>query len=100
MRPPVTGRTCCSALISLTSVRSSHLRPAVEMLLLHAQELGKQFRIEVVVRSQQGSVAAIESLAKRFYGLQYHPEVLSRDPFPASSLQGGSKSFSEKAKVG
>ncbi|KAM1145969.1 hypothetical protein ACFX2I_037861 [Malus domestica] len=72
---------------------------AVEMLLLQSQELGKQFRVEVVVRSQQGSVAAIESLARRFYGLQYHPEVLSRDPFPASSLQGGSKSFSEKAKV-
>ncbi|KAM1258403.1 hypothetical protein ACFX13_038737 [Malus domestica] len=72
---------------------------AVEMLLLQAQELGKQFRVEVVVRSQQGSVAAIESPARRFYGLQYHPEVLNRDPFPASSLQGGSKSFSEKAKV-
>jgi GMP synthase (glutamine-hydrolysing) len=31
---------------------------------------------EVVARSQQGAVAAIENRAKRFYGLQYHPEVL------------------------
>lgn len=31
---------------------------------------------EVVARSQQGAVAAIENRAKRFYGLQYHPEVI------------------------
>ncbi|KAA8520834.1 hypothetical protein F0562_011507 [Nyssa sinensis] len=30
---------------------------------------------EVVARSQQGSVAAVENPARRFYGLQYHPEV-------------------------
>lgn len=30
---------------------------------------------EVVARSQQGAVAAIENRAKRFFGLQYHPEV-------------------------
>lgn len=30
---------------------------------------------EVVARSQQGSVAAIENRQRRFYGLQYHPEV-------------------------
>lgn len=30
---------------------------------------------EVVARSQQGAVAAVESLGRRFYGLQYHPEV-------------------------
>lgn len=30
---------------------------------------------EIVARSQQGSVAAVENPAKRFYGLQYHPEV-------------------------
>ncbi|KAE8055383.1 hypothetical protein FH972_012224 [Carpinus fangiana] len=30
---------------------------------------------EVVARSQQGAVAAIENRARRFYGLQYHPEV-------------------------
>ncbi|KAI3873417.1 hypothetical protein MKW98_008069 [Papaver atlanticum] len=29
----------------------------------------------VVAKSQQGSVAAIENPARRFYGLQYHPEV-------------------------
>ncbi|OVA14029.1 GMP synthase [Macleaya cordata] len=29
----------------------------------------------VVARSQQGSVAAIENPLRRFYGLQYHPEV-------------------------
>lgn len=31
---------------------------------------------EVVARSQQGAVAAIENRAKRFFGLQYHPEVI------------------------
>lgn len=30
---------------------------------------------EVVARSQQGAVAAVENRVKRFYGLQYHPEV-------------------------
>ncbi|KAK3034538.1 hypothetical protein RJ639_033784 [Escallonia herrerae] len=30
---------------------------------------------EVVARSQQGAVAAVENPARRFYGLQYHPEV-------------------------
>ncbi|XP_030538084.2 GMP synthase [glutamine-hydrolyzing] [Rhodamnia argentea] len=30
---------------------------------------------EVVARSQQGTVAAVESRGRRFYGLQYHPEV-------------------------
>ncbi|KAG0474854.1 hypothetical protein HPP92_014540 [Vanilla planifolia] len=30
---------------------------------------------EVIARSLQGSVAAIENPSKRFYGLQYHPEV-------------------------
>ncbi|XP_077225848.1 GMP synthase (glutamine-hydrolyzing), putative / glutamine amidotransferase [Tasmannia lanceolata] len=30
---------------------------------------------EVVARSQQGAVAAIENPKGRFYGLQYHPEV-------------------------
>ncbi|KAG9452073.1 hypothetical protein H6P81_004977 [Aristolochia fimbriata] len=30
---------------------------------------------KVVARSQQGVVAAIENSEKRFYGLQYHPEV-------------------------
>ncbi|MED6191445.1 hypothetical protein PIB30_000545 [Stylosanthes scabra] len=29
----------------------------------------------VVARSQQGAVAAIENLSRKFYGLQYHPEV-------------------------
>lgn len=32
---------------------------------------------EVVARSQQGSVAAVECTGRRFYGLQYHPEVVS-----------------------
>lgn len=31
---------------------------------------------EVVARSQQGAVAALENRQERFYGLQYHPEVL------------------------
>lgn len=30
---------------------------------------------EVVARSQQGTVAAVEDKKRRFYGLQYHPEV-------------------------
>ncbi|XP_058201392.1 uncharacterized protein LOC131316132 [Rhododendron vialii] len=30
---------------------------------------------EVVARSQQGTVAAVECPGRRFYGLQYHPEV-------------------------
>lgn len=30
---------------------------------------------EVVARSQQGAVAAIENRGRRIYGLQYHPEV-------------------------
>lgn len=30
---------------------------------------------EVVARSKQGAVAAIENREKRFHGLQYHPEV-------------------------
>lgn len=30
---------------------------------------------EVVARSQQGAVAAVEDPGRRFYGLQYHPEV-------------------------
>lgn len=31
---------------------------------------------EVVVRSQQGVVAAVENRPRRFFGLQYHPEVI------------------------
>lgn len=30
---------------------------------------------EVLARSQQGAVAAVEDKKRRFYGLQYHPEV-------------------------
>ncbi|MFS7941853.1 putative GMP synthase (glutamine-hydrolyzing) [Helianthus anomalus] len=30
---------------------------------------------EVVARSEQGAVAAVENKCRRFYGLQYHPEV-------------------------
>ncbi|KAH6787311.1 GMP synthase putative / glutamine amidotransferase [Perilla frutescens var. hirtella] len=30
---------------------------------------------EVVARSQQGAVAAVENRRRRFFGLQYHPEV-------------------------
>lgn len=30
---------------------------------------------EVVARSTQGAMAAIEDSKRRFYGLQYHPEV-------------------------
>lgn len=32
---------------------------------------------EVVARSRQGAVAAIENRRRGFYGLQYHPEVFS-----------------------
>lgn len=32
---------------------------------------------EVVARSTQGTLAGIEDRTRRFYGLQYHPEVLS-----------------------
>lgn len=31
---------------------------------------------EVVARSKQGAVAAIQNQLRRFYGLQYHPEVI------------------------
>ncbi|XP_040987559.1 GMP synthase [glutamine-hydrolyzing]-like [Juglans microcarpa x Juglans regia] len=41
---------------------------------------------EVVARSQQGAVAAIENRAKRFYGLQYHPEV-THSPEGMETLQ-------------
>ncbi|KAM1321723.1 hypothetical protein TB2_014332 [Malus domestica] len=42
----------------------------------HGDEVAKLPEgFEVVARSQQGLVAAIESPARRFYGLQYHPEV-------------------------
>ncbi|KAG6634060.1 hypothetical protein CIPAW_12G092600 [Carya illinoinensis] len=33
------------------------------------------YGFEVVARGQQGAMAAIENREKRFYGLQYHPEV-------------------------
>lgn len=33
---------------------------------------------EVVARSRQGAVAAIENRLRGFYGLQYHPEVYLR----------------------
>lgn len=42
----------------------------------HGDEVAKLPEgFEVVARSQQGSVAAIESPVRRIYGLQYHPEV-------------------------
>ncbi|XP_042510317.1 GMP synthase [glutamine-hydrolyzing] [Macadamia integrifolia] len=42
----------------------------------HGDEVAKlPDEFSVVARSQQGSVAAIQNLLKRFYGLQYHPEV-------------------------
>lgn len=34
---------------------------------------------EVVARSQQGAVAAVENRERRFFGLQYHPEVSGFD---------------------
>lgn len=42
-----------------------------------AAELPEGF--EVVARSQQGAVAAVENRERRFYGLQYHPEVIGSD---------------------
>lgn len=41
---------------------------------------------EVAAQSQQGVVAAIESPARRFYGLQYHPEVMAL-PYSILALQ-------------
>ncbi|GMH22699.1 hypothetical protein Nepgr_024542 [Nepenthes gracilis] len=42
----------------------------------HGDEVAKlPDGFEVVARSQQGLVAAVEDLSRRFYGLQYHPEV-------------------------
>lgn len=42
----------------------------------HGDEVAKlPDGFDVVARSQQGSVAAIENRLRRFYGLQYHPEV-------------------------
>ncbi|KAF9600645.1 hypothetical protein IFM89_011228 [Coptis chinensis] len=40
----------------------------------------------VVARSQQGSVAAIENSTRKFYGLQYHPEV-THSPEGMETLQ-------------
>ncbi|KAG7036037.1 guaA [Cucurbita argyrosperma subsp. argyrosperma] len=45
----------------------------------HGDEVAKLPEgFEVVARSQQGAVAAVENYAKKFYGLQYHPEFLLR----------------------
>ncbi|KAF5734816.1 GMP synthase [Tripterygium wilfordii] len=41
---------------------------------------------EVVAKSQQGAVAAVENREKRFYGLQYHPEV-THSPEGMDTLQ-------------
>ncbi|KAK9927189.1 hypothetical protein M0R45_024387 [Rubus argutus] len=42
----------------------------------HGDEVAKlPIGFEVAGKSQQGVVAALESLSRRFYGLQYHPEV-------------------------
>lgn len=42
----------------------------------HGDEVAKlPDGFSVVARSMQGSVAAIENSSRRFYGLQYHPEV-------------------------
>ncbi|XP_059641294.1 uncharacterized protein LOC132283372 [Cornus florida] len=42
----------------------------------HGDEVVKlPYGFEVLARSQQGAVAALENPSKRFYGLQYHPEV-------------------------
>ncbi|GAB4834421.1 hypothetical protein Ancab_032677 [Ancistrocladus abbreviatus] len=41
---------------------------------------------EVAARSQQGVVAAVENLSRRFYGLQYHPEV-THSPQGMETLQ-------------
>ncbi|CAK9141896.1 unnamed protein product [Ilex paraguariensis] len=41
---------------------------------------------EVVARSHQGSVAGVENRARRFYGLQYHPEV-THSPDGMETLQ-------------
>lgn len=47
-----------------------------EVWMSHGDEVAKLPEgFEVVARSQQGSVAAIENQLRRFYGLQYHPEV-------------------------
>ncbi|XP_023522216.1 uncharacterized protein LOC111786104 [Cucurbita pepo subsp. pepo] len=43
----------------------------------HGDEVAKLPEgFEVVARSQQGSVAAVENHSKKFFGLQYHPEVM------------------------
>ncbi|WCJ28941.1 GMP synthase [glutamine-hydrolyzing] [Euphorbia peplus] len=49
-----------------------------------AAELPEGFK--VVARSQQGAVAAVENREKRFYGLQYHPEV-SHSPEGMATLR-------------
>ncbi|KAF3448574.1 hypothetical protein FNV43_RR09287 [Rhamnella rubrinervis] len=47
-----------------------------EVWMSHGDEVAKLPEgFEVVAQSQQGSVAAIENQLRRFYGLQYHPEV-------------------------
>lgn len=43
----------------------------------HGDEVAKlPIGFEVAGKSQQGVVAALESPSRRFYGLQYHPEVM------------------------
>ncbi|KAK6158244.1 hypothetical protein DH2020_005558 [Rehmannia glutinosa] len=42
---------------------------------------------EVVARSKQGAVAAVQNQRKRFYGLQYHPEVTHSQPEGMETLK-------------
>lgn len=47
-----------------------------DVWMSHGDEVSKlPDGFKVVAVSQQGAVAAIENPARRFYGLQYHPEV-------------------------
>lgn len=48
-----------------------------DVWMSHGDEVSKlPDGFKVVAVSQQGAVAAIENPAKKFYGLQYHPEVI------------------------
>ncbi|KAL5701428.1 GMP synthase (glutamine-hydrolyzing) [Ranunculus cassubicifolius] len=53
----------------------------------HGDEVAKLPEgFQVVARSQQGAVAGIENETRRFYGLQYHPEV-THSPEGMETLQ-------------
>lgn len=57
---------------------SKNCGDAQSVWMSHGDEASKLPEgFEVVARSKQGVVAAIQNHSRRFYGLQYHPEVIT-----------------------